>query len=214
MRRVGVALAAVLGLLVAGATTDEPPRSVRIDVRFVEAADLTRRDAQIRWARADATLRVGITGEIPDVAAGSRRLTTRRRADAFVVVQDGSEAFVATGTATTVTRWFAGFARGRGSAVAEGAEVTTGFAVRPRIQADGRVLLEITPKASYWTDSGPGAFVVHEARTTVAVAPGETLVLAGGGGETGRAVDRFLSGLAREERDADWAMTCRVAVVK
>jgi Flp pilus assembly secretin CpaC len=161
-------------------------------------------------------LRVGTTRGDPLAArAGSRRLTTRRRSDAFVVVQDGSEAFVATGEATVVTRWFMGFARDRGgTTVAEGTEVTTGFAVRPRVQADGRVLLEITPKASWWADGGPGTVEVREARTVVAVAPGETLVLAGGRDEAGRAVRRFLSGLASEESGAQWAMTCRVAVLR
>ena len=201
---------------------DVAARSVRISIRFVDPLELERRGVRIAWSRADGGFRVGTpAGELaPGIAAhvrpGSRHYSTHAREDASLVVQEGSEGFVATAEAVPVSQWLLGYGerQGAGAVLTQAMTVTTGLAVRPRIVDGGRVLLSITPKATATTRNGLGEIVAREAETTVSVADGGQIVLVESGTEAGRVAARFLSGLAEEGGTPDRAMLCRVEILR
>jgi len=137
---------------------------------------------QVEWRAESGPLRVGRAagpglGEGLRVRAGATASRSSGELSGVVRVLDGEEAEIGTGRSAPVVR-------GLGVAIRE---ARRGLRVRPRIQGDGSVRLEVEPVDESLAPRGSTAFT--RGATTVVVEPGETVALGGiSSSDVGRSV--------------------------
>jgi type II secretory pathway component GspD/PulD (secretin) len=186
------------------AALDVPARHVRLHVTFFEAADRHDVDLSVRWRYRDGGFVIGDYAGghgregldiklLPEATTSSGTSTTTQD---LLVMSGGSGRFI-TGTNVPVRDdvliWF-----GRHGIVWEGVvyrEVSTGFVFTPTI-LETEVRLEITPFLSYFADEREGSIVFYEAKTTVSVPDGQTVIIAENETDKGRFIGDIFSGFS------------------
>lgn len=200
---------------------DRPLRTVRIEVRVVEKERLEQSKIGINWSMGQGNYRIGTTSEDPapsgfiaEAIAEARHLSTGRDNLQFLIVPEGGEGRLAAGTSIPVTDWLIGYNQNLGHTVAwQGAvQVTTGFMVSPRIMGEDRILVVLTPWASYLSEGQTSRINYREAQTTVAIKDGGYIVLAEMESETGKLVSSMIQGFSDQQSSGDWSMVLKVKI--
>ena len=204
-------------------TVDVAPHRVKVTVRFIETDRLRQRNVEVTWSYADEAFRIGAVQGDPtrsrfedQVSPGARHLTSRREEKLFLVIEEGGRGALTAGRSIPVTRWLMAYNEEVGHVVGwEGSvEVTTGFAVTPRVMDGGGVQLIIAPWARYLSEAGHQEIVYREARTTITVPAGGSVVLASGDSQAGRLVASMMAGFSDARSSRDWAMVLRAEVME
>jgi type II secretory pathway component GspD/PulD (secretin) len=180
---------------------DQRRRTVVLRYESRRAGELAAQQIRVEWSTSSANLRVGNV-IFPRGRTGARvsgGAIRGRGEDSFagtVRVLDGEVGQIGTGRSVPV------HSRGVYTYQTTFVAAERGFTARPRILADDRVQVEITPTDDVVDDRGRVEFT--GAATTVIVKPGETVALAGisQGGEGRAEGSRVISasGTARDER--------------
>jgi len=184
-----------------------PLPSVRIETRITDretggAAELGA-SGQLVAALPDGSAAGSVFFTVDD-----RKTSRSRKAEQFVVVSSGGEAYISVGREVPYSRWFAGYGSELGLVAADidWKEVGSRLAVRPTVIDGGRrIRLQVVPELDYLV-GGTGkkkgkrreiSFV--GAATEVVAASGEEIRI-GGGEEKEEFYSRFLVGYDRQRR--------------
>ncbi len=191
---------------------DVPARHVRLHVTFFETKDRHTVDLSVRWRYNDGGFSVGnfghgrgpegltVWGSSGAAETSGTLLTTQD----LLVISGESGRFV-TGADVPVrdevVTWFA-----REGIVIKGVvfrEVSTGFVFTPTI-LDTEVHLDITPFLSYFTDEREGSIIFYDAKTTVSIPDGRTVVIAGNETDEGRLIADIFSGFSKSGKSGSF----------
>lgn len=129
----------------------------------------------------------GYSSRGPNFNASGRDSQSSSRGVQKLMVMSGEEGHLVTGSQLTYVQPYWTLTQQYGL-VPPGVvfqNVTTGFAVKPRVVGDV-VTVEVAPWMSYQSDRGPGQITFSEAATTVRLKSGDTIQVAGGSQSGGR----------------------------
>jgi type II secretory pathway component GspD/PulD (secretin) len=187
------------------AALDVRARQVRLSVTFFEAEDRHTVDLSIRWRYNDGGFRIGnfgagrgaeglTVGGLPGATGTS---TTSVTTQELLVISGETGRFV-TGTDVPVTDEIL-TRLGRGGIIRERVafrEVSSGFVFTPTI-LDTEVHLDITPFLSYFIDEEEGSLIFCDAKTTVSIPDGRTVVIAGNETDKGKLIGDIFAGFSK-----------------
>ena len=179
---------------------DQRLRTVSIALESRTREALEAAGFEIRWSIGADGVRVGNVWPPPGgsgVAIEAREESGRRRdtGRGSVAVLEGSWGRISSGSSVLVP---IGGARHRSTAVVTAA---SGMEVRPRILGSGQIRLDLRP---FQGSLGQAGVVRHSGlETTLVVTPGQTAVVGGLSGSGDTTSERFLTGAARADAQAE-----------
>jgi type II secretory pathway component GspD/PulD (secretin) len=186
------------------AAMDTAGRQVRLTVTFFETVSAADVDLLVRWRYADGGFFIGnytggaVEGGLSVGAQpramwkGSSSTTTQD-----ILVMSGQSGTLITGESVPITTEVLGYLR-EGGVVTGGVvfrEVACGFQFTPTI-LENAVRIDIAPVMSYFTDRRNGSVTFYQARTTVTVAPKQTVVITESTGDRGKFIADIFSGFS------------------
>lgn len=191
------------------AKQDRRARTIVIHHEERTTRELAAEGVQVDWSVGSDALRIGNVrfpdgGSGVEIEAHGERATARRELSSTMRVVEGQRTRITTGSSVPMTVG----RRGERSTEWIGAE--SGMEASARVLGDGRVEVDLAAFSGRFRRSG--AIARGEARTRVAVRPGETVAIGGLGDERASEQRELASGIERERAQEERLLLLRVEI--